>query len=124
MATILLVEDDPQVRSMLLETLSQEGYGVVEAANGVEAESAFRARPTDLVIMDIVMPEKDGVETLHALRREFPHIKVIAISGGSANIQGEHLLKTADRLGAIRTFSKPVDMGLLLSTVEEALAGK
>ena len=121
MATILLVEDDPQVRSMLRETLIQEGHEVLEAANGVDAEDVYRKQPADLVIMDIVMPEKDGVEALHTLQKEFPDIKVIAISGGSANIRGEHLLRTAQRLGAAKTFNKPVDIGRLLSAVTEML---
>ncbi len=119
MPRVLLVEDDVQVRNMLLETLTQEGYEVEEAANGKQAVEAYRANPPDLVITDIIMPEQDGVETIHALRREFPEVKIIAISGGSANIGGDYLLGTADALGAVRTFGKPVDVSKLLNAVEE-----
>lgn len=121
MPRLILVEDDAQVRGMLRETLQQEGYEVVEASNGREAVTLYRQAPADLVITDIIMPEQDGVETIHALRREFPDVKVIAISGGSANIRGDYLLGTAHALGAIKTFHKPVDMNELLHTVKSAL---
>lgn len=121
MTRLLLVEDDPQVRSMLSETLKQEGYDVVEAENGKEALALYKAAPADLVITDIIMPEQDGVETIHSLRREFPQAKIIAISGGSANVRGEYLLGTADALGAVKTFKKPVDIPLLLDTIQEML---
>lgn len=119
MTRILLVEDDPQVRSMMSETLTQEGYAVDEAINGKEAVAHFRETPADLVITDIIMPEQDGVETIHTLRREFPDVNIIAISGGSANIRGEYLLGTANALGAVKTFNKPVDMAELLNTIKE-----
>ncbi len=121
MPRLILVEDDPQVRGMLSETLAQEGYDVIEATNGREAVALFRNSPADLVITDIIMPEQDGVETIHALRREFPGVKIIAISGGSANIRGDYLLGTANALGAVKTFSKPVDMAELLASVKEVL---
>lgn len=121
MYRIILVEDDPQVREMLRETLVQEGYEVVEAANGKEGVELFRQHPADLVITDIIMPEQDGVETIHLLRRDCPSVKIIAISGGSANIRGDYLLGTADALGAIKTFHKPVDVGQLLSSIHEIL---
>lgn len=121
MPRLILVEDDPQVRGMLSETLREEGYDVVEASNGKEAVTLFRESPAELVITDIIMPEQDGVETIHALRREFPDVKIIAISGGSANIRGDYLLGTANALGAIKTFNKPVDMNELLETVKNVV---
>lgn len=123
MARVLLVEDDSQVREMLLETLTQEGHEVTEASNGKEAVAAYRANPPDLVITDIIMPDQDGVETIHTIRREFPDAKIIAISGGSANIRGEYLLGTADALGAIKTFNKPVDVGELLDAIDSIVRG-
>jgi YesN/AraC family two-component response regulator len=77
-----------------------------------------------VVITDIIMPEQDGVETIHILRREFPKAKIIAISGGSANIRGDYLLGTADALGAVKTFNKPVDVGALLDAVDDVVADK
>lgn len=121
MPRVLVVEDDPQVRGMLCESLALEGYEVLEAENGKQAVLRFRESPAELVITDIIMPEKDGVEAIHALRRENPEIKIIAISGGSPHIKGDYLLGTAQALGAVRTFSKPVDMNELLAHVKEIL---
>lgn len=113
MPKLLLVEDDPQVRAMLEETLSQEGFQVSLAENGAQALKRYREDPADVVVMDIIMPVKDGVETTHALKKEFPDAKIIAISGGSANLEGERLLKTAEALGADKTFTKPLDLEAL-----------
>lgn len=124
MAKVLLVEDDVQVRDMLGETLTQEGHEVLEAGNGKEAITSYREHQPDVVITDIIMPEQDGVETIHILRREFPNAKIIAISGGSANIRGDYLLGTADALGAVKTFNKPVDVGALLDAVDDVVADK
>lgn len=121
MPQILIIDDDEQVRSMLAETLRLEGYEVVEAANGKEGVERYQSEPTPLVITDIIMPEQDGVEAIHALRREYPQVKIIAISGGSANIRGDYLLGTANALGAAKTFGKPVDMNELLDAVKAIL---
>ena len=119
MPRILLVEDDPQVLAMLRDTLIAEGYEVVSAGNGREAIEAYREIRADLVVTDIIMPEVDGVEAIHSLRREFPDVKIIAISGGSPHIAGEYLLGTADALGAVKTFGKPVDIHELIATIKE-----
>jgi CheY-like chemotaxis protein len=121
MPQILIIDDDAQVRSMLAETLRLEGYQVAEAVNGKEGVELYRTDPSPLVITDIIMPEQDGVEAIHALRREFPQIKIIAISGGSANIRGDYLLGTANALGAAKTFGKPVDINELLAAVKDIL---
>ena len=123
MARVLLVDDDDQVRMMLSESLRLEGYEVEEAVNGREAVELYRKHTPDLVIMDIIMPERDGVEAMHVLRKEFPEARVIAISGGSANISGDYLLGTAEALGAVKAFAKPVDMGELLAVVAELVSG-
>ena len=123
MTKVLLVDDDPQVRRMLGETLRQERLDVTEAASGKDALERYRENPADVVIMDIIMPGQDGVEAIHSLRGEFPGAKIIAISGGSPNITGERLLKTASRLGADRTFGKPMEIELLVQTIRE-LASK
>ncbi len=122
MSKLLIVEDDAQVRAMLRESLVIEGFEIVEAENGRQALDRFRAELPDLVITDIIMPEQDGVETIHALRKEFPKAKIIAISGGSAHIAGDYLLGTAGALGAVSTFEKPLDMAILIQAIRKALA--
>ncbi len=123
MAKLLIVEDDPQVRDMLHQTLEQEGYEIEEAEDGRQAIRQYQEKQPDLVITDIIMPGKDGVEAIHSLRREHPDVKIIAISGGSANISGDDLLQTAKKLGASRVFSKPVDLEELSKAVAEVIRG-
>lgn len=124
MFRILVVDDDEGVRHYLRELLERSGYEVVEAVNGAKALSLYKANPTDLVITNILMPEKEGLETIRELRRGFPGVKIIAISGGG-QIGPSDYLAVAQRLGAARTFSKPFDQKKLLGAVEELLnAGK
>jgi len=82
MARILVIDDDIQILEMLGQTLEREGYEVVDALDGKEGMRLYREAPTDLVITDIVMPEKEGVETIMELKRDFPDVKIIAMSGG------------------------------------------
>ena len=82
MNRILVIDDDAPFRGMLRQVLGREGYEVMEASNGKEGMALFRAEPTDLVISDILMPEQEGLQTIKELRRDFPEVKIIAISGG------------------------------------------
>jgi DNA-binding response OmpR family regulator len=82
MSRILVIDDDEQIRGMLRQVLGCEGYEVVEASNGKDGMALFRAAPADLVISDILMPEQEGLQTIRELRREFPTVKIITISGG------------------------------------------
>ncbi len=116
MARILVIDDDPQVLSMLVETLQREGYEVDGAADGRVALQALREEPADLVITDIVMPEMEGIEVIQELRRSFPQVKVIAISGGGRG-DPQTYLQLAGKLGAQSWFVKPVDRRELLKTV-------
>lgn len=101
---IIIIDDDDQIREMLMEMLVREGYEVLPASNGKEGIRLYRERQTDLIITDIVMPEKDGLETIMELRKDFPEVKVIAMSGGGRN-GPESYLQVAKRLGAVRTRS-------------------
>jgi len=83
MPSILVVDDEDQVRQLIRQSLEQSGYHVTEARHGKEALQQYRLAPADLVIMDILMPDQDGLETTATLLREFPNVKVIAITGGS-----------------------------------------
>ncbi len=120
MARILLVEDDRQVRMMLRITLEQMGHEVDEAPDGVVACDMYRERVPDLVITDIVMPEKEGIGTIMDLKSEFPEAKIIAISGGARGGPDVYL-ETARKFGALRAFTKPVDPGELEEAIREIL---
>jgi CheY-like chemotaxis protein len=120
MALILIIDDDNQFRAMLREMLERAGYEVVDAPDGKEGIKLYREKAADLIITDIVMPEKEGIETIMELRRDFPDVKIIAISGGGRLDSGQYLIM-AKSLGALYTFTKPVEREKLLQAVEELL---
>ncbi len=121
MPSILVVDDETQIRRLVRETLEQAGYHVTEACDGKEALQQYRLAPADLVIMDILMPNQDGLETTVALRREFPDVKVMVITGGSEMIGILNFLDVAKMLGAHSTLQKPFEMKALLDTVQAEL---
>ena len=118
---ILVIEDDDQTRHMLAEMMRRAGYEVLEAPDGRVGVELFRTERVDLVITDILMPEKDGLETIRDMKRESPDVRIIAISGGGRTGLLD-FLPVARRLGANRTFAKPTDRRELLSAVAEELA--
>ena len=120
MGRIMVVEDDKSVRELLREILKRAGHDVMAAGNGKEALSLYKKSPADLIITNILMPEKEGLETIQELRRENPDIKIIAISGGG-QIGPADYLEVARRFGAMRTFSKPFDRKELLKAVDDLL---
>lgn len=120
MATILVIDDDQQVCALLKQVLEEQGYTVESALNGIEGISRFRSCPADLIILDILMPEKEGLETILDLRREFPRVKIIAMSGGSERAK-LNLLDLARRLGAQYTLNKPFQLQTITDLVKKAL---
>lgn len=118
MARILIIDDEPQVRTMLRKILEYEGYEVVDAKDGKDGLNLFRNRPIDLVITDLIMPEKDGLQTIKELRQIVPGIRIIAISGGG-RFDPRDFLKVAKTFGAHRAFSKPVENNRLLRAIAE-----
>ena len=120
MARILLIDDDDLLREILAKALTQAGHVVIEAREGREGVELFRAASADLVLTDMMMPEREGLETISALRRELPRLPIIAMSGGNNN--SPLYLKLATQLGAQRRLAKPFTPALLLRTIEELLA--
>jgi CheY-like chemotaxis protein len=114
---ILVADDDAGVRAFLAAVLASGGYEVVEAVDGRQALRQVRAGGADLAIVDLVMPEQDGLETIPALRSELPGMGIIAISGAF----GGQFLETATLLGADAVLSKPVSAELLLAKVIDVL---
>ena len=106
MAKILLVDDDEGLRKGLRLTLTRHGHEVVEVANGAKAWVTFQARPADLVIMDLIMPEKEGLETIREFRRNGAKTKILAISGGG-RVDARNLLAIAEQMGADKALAKP-----------------
>ena len=122
MARILLIEDDDSVRTLLFLALVHVGHTVIEARNGREGLNLFRSAPFDLVITDIVMPEKEGFEVLMKIRKRNPSLKIIAISGGGLH-NAAHYLHTAKLLGAAKVLAKPFSNEELMAAVNELLPG-
>jgi two-component system chemotaxis response regulator CheY len=121
MPSVLVVDDQDQVRQLIRETLEQAGYEVEEARNGKEGLERYRAKSPDLVIMDILMPDQDGLEAIMTLSREFPDTRVIAMTGGNDTIGVLNFLDVAKMLGARRTLQKPFELKVLLDTVAAEL---
>ncbi|HEV8482833.1 MAG TPA: response regulator [Blastocatellia bacterium] len=120
MPSILLVDDDEQLRSMLKIVLSRAGHEVLEARNGKEALEFQRSNPSDLMITDLIMPEKEGLDTIIEFRRRFPDIKIIAMSGGG-RINSDCYLDFAKKLGANCTLAKPFSNVEFLDRVQMVL---
>lgn len=123
MASVLVVDDEEPIRRLMRHALEQADFMVYEAADGNAALTQYRATPTDLVIMDILMPGQDGLESIMHLRKEFPLAKVIAITGGHELIGVLNYLEVAKMLGARRTLHKPFDLKELVDAAEAELVG-
>lgn len=118
---ILVIEDEDMVRDTVRDVLTRAGYEVSGAVNGEKGLDALNARPIDLVITDILMPEKEGIETIIEIRKTNSDIKILAISGGG-RAQSLHPLEMAGRIGADMILAKPFEPEKLLSVVRDLLS--
>src|SRR5215831_12752282 len=121
MARILIIEDNDDDRESLEELLVIAKHNVCSAPNGKVAMQMLRERRVELVITDMLMPEMDGVETIVALRREYPDIKIIAVSGSGVISSGSYL-RLARSLGAQFVLPKPFTASEILDAIENLLA--
>jgi len=122
MARILLIDDEETFRVTLAKILQLEKHEVTTAANGVEALKLVMNGKFDLVITDLVMPEKEGLETIVEIRKILPELKIIAMSGGGRGTAYDYL-KIASRMGADKTLAKPFTKAELVLAIGE-LVGK
>lgn len=120
MARILVIDDDEQIRIMFRNMLERDGYEVICASNGKEGIRLYRENPADLIITDLIMPEKDGMEIIMELKRDFPEVKLIAVSGGG-HIKPDEYLSIANLLGAQCSFTKPFERDEILKAVKELM---
>lgn len=118
---VLVIDDEEQVRRVLVRVLEREGYAVRAAADGVEGMMLQRAEPYDLVITDLFMPDQDGIETIQMLADEFPATPVIAISGAPEEVG---TLVDARLFGAAVTLGKPLSIPELLRAIHDLMEGE
>ena len=121
MHTVLLIDDDPGVRSVLRLMLQSLNVQIIEAADGIAGLLFFRNHSPALVITDIMMPEKDGIEILREMRAINPEARIIAISGGGGG-KYANALALARELGAVAAFEKPLHREQFVTTVSRVLA--
>jgi DNA-binding NtrC family response regulator len=119
-AKILIIDDDEALLGSLAHMLATAGHEVEAAVDGVAGAKLFRAQPFDVIITDIVMPNREGLETIVALRREFPQVGIIAISGVAQ--RAKTYLEMAQRLGALHQLEKPFTPEQLFAAIADTLA--
>lgn len=120
MKHILIIDDEPSIRLMLRKLLEFEGYEVSEASDGNQAIHRYNEKQPDLIITDLIMPEKEGLETMTELFKKNPELKIIAMSGGGRSKPGGYL-HTAKLLGAIETFEKPIRKNELIEAIKKVI---
>jgi CheY-like chemotaxis protein len=120
MPHILIIDDDAAIRDVLFEMMQLEEFDATVAENGLKALKLLEQSPFDCIITDIVMPEKEGLETILYVRKTYPDIPIIAISGG-ARIKPESYLDIATRFGARYVFSKPFERKKLIAAIKSCL---
>ena len=119
-ARILVIEDEEPIRKVLQKMLEKEGYEVLEAENGEAGLKLFRENPTEVVITDMLMPVKSGLEVIQELRRDFPEVKIIGISAFGIREEPD-MVSLAERYGAIVAFEKPFSQEQILGAVRSLL---
>jgi len=120
MARILIIDDDDALRSVIAQNLTLAGHTVLQAGDGNQGIALAKAEQVDLVLTDLVMPGKEGVETIIELHRENPTLPIIAMSGGMPRSQ--MYLQIATKLGARQTLAKPFTPQDLISAIDRVLS--
>ena len=122
MAKILVVDDEQSIRIMLTHMLEQEGHEVIVAEDGEQGVNLYRDNLPDLVISDLVMPNKNGIDMILELKKEHPELRMLAISGGGGITGAFDYLPTAKLVGANSILKKPFGIQDLRAALEDILA--
>jgi len=115
---VVVIDDNAEIRHVIELKLRTQGYKVITAANGKEGLNLIKSKQPDVVITDIIMPEKEGIEVITEVRRDFPDVKIIAMSGGGLIGPHEYLSWTK-MMGVQHTFTKPFAINEILEAVNE-----
>jgi YesN/AraC family two-component response regulator len=116
MKHILVVDDNLMMRKLIRNLFHEDNFIIEEATNGIEGLEIIKQPPVDLIITDIIMPKMEGLELIMNLRRDFPKIKIIAISGGKP-----YYLYMAKKLGIEGIFTKPLNHQVFLKAVKKVI---
>ena len=122
MAHILVIDDDADIHFILKEFFTLEGHQVDSAGDGMDGLRMMELNRYDLVITDVIMPKMNGLEVIAAIKQNFPDIRIVALTGGTAKIGKDLLLSTANLMRADRVIAKPLDLKVLKAAVNEVLA--
>lgn len=120
MKRILVIDDDEFFREMLHVMIEREGYAVDEAEDGEVGLQKHKENNYDLIITDLIMPNKEGIGTIIELRTDYPNVKIIAVSGGGRLVPN-NFLDIAEKLGAHKTLTKPFERKELISSIHELI---
>ncbi len=121
MSHILVVDDDAMVLDVFVKTLTRAGYEVTSVSDGSYVAAILNEQSIDLVITDIVMPQKEGIETIIETKEAFPDIPIIAISGGGRVLNSKDYLNLAKGMGVKITLRKPIEPAKLIEAVKSCL---
>lgn len=117
---VLVVDDSADIRGMLQAKLQMEGFDVATAPNGAGALALLGRQRADLIITDLFMPDKDGIETILEIREKYPAVPIVAMSGWDSR-QGSDYLKVAREIGAVRTVKKPFELTDIVKIVRDLM---
>jgi DNA-binding NtrC family response regulator len=118
--SILIVDDEPGIRELLCLMLEAAGHTVVTAEDGIQAPKILASQPIQVVITDLLMPERDGLEFITEVRKKFPEVKIIAMSGGG-HIARDSYLRIAKNFGAHVLLEKPFSQSGVLGAIETVM---
>ena len=121
MTKILVVDDEEAIRNTVAEILEYEGFEVLQAENGQVALRLLESNRFDLMLIDLIMPVTEGIETIRIVHRKMPDFKMIAMSGGG-RVSPDNYLQIAVQFGALATLAKPFDRAQILAVVYQTLA--
>jgi len=117
---VLVVDDSADIRGMLQAQLEMEGFDVATAPDGARALALLGRQRADLIITDLFMPDKDGIETILEIREKYPALQIVAMSGWDSR-QGSDYLKVAREIGAVRTVKKPFELTDIVKIVRDLM---
>lgn len=120
MARILIIDDNPHLLAALRKLLVNQGHTIIDVPNSGVGIAMHHKEPFDLILTDIVMPGKEGISTIIELKKDYPNLKIIAMSGGGSN-EPYGYLDIAKRVGADRTLAKPFSSEELIEMIDQLL---